>query len=80
MRSDALGFKMATAMHFAVEANDYDAVKLILDYGGEPKRELGLKDAKGRNPMDLAVDLQFTNIKDLLERYGGHQSSLAIQQ
>lgn len=57
MRCDALAFKMSTALHLAVESNDYDAVKLILDYGGEPKRELGLKDGKGRNPMDLAVEL-----------------------
>ena len=59
---------MSTAMHFAVEQNDYDALKLILDYNGEPRRELGLKDNKGKNPLDLAFDL------------GGHQSSQAIQE
>jgi|LauGreDrversion4_2_1035121.scaffolds.fasta_scaffold112447_1 ankyrin repeat protein len=71
---------MTTALHFAVEINDYDAVKLLLDYGGEPKRELGLKDSKGRNPMDLAVELGFTNIKDLFSRYGGFESYLALQR
>ena len=50
---------MSTAMHFAVELNDYDSLKLLLDYNGEPKREVGLKDHKGKNPLDLANDLDF---------------------
>lgn len=69
---------MSTALHLAVELNDYDAAKSILDYPGDPKREVGLKDSKGKNPMDLAVELQYDNIKDLLQRNGGHQSSLAL--
>ena len=80
MRSKALGYTMSTALHFAVEINDYDGVKAILDYGGEPKRELGLKDAKGKNPMDIAVDLAFSSIKDLFQRYGGFESSQALQE
>ena len=71
MRCNAIGNKMSTAMHFAVELNDYETLKLILDYPGDPKRELGLKDAKGKNPLDLAADLGFTNLFDLLKRYGG---------
>jgi ankyrin repeat protein len=66
---------MSTAMHFAVELNDYDALKLLLEYNGEPRREVGLKDNKGKNPLDLAYDLEFQSMKDLLERHGGHQSS-----
>jgi ankyrin repeat protein len=80
MRSQATGYQMSTALHFAVEINDYDSVKLLLDFGGEPKRELGLKDSKGRNPMDLSVELGFTNIKDLFSRYGGFESSEAQQR
>ncbi len=63
---------MSTAMHFAVELNDYDSLKLLLEYTGEPKREVGLKDSKGKNPMDLAYDLDFQSMKDLLDRHGGH--------
>ena len=63
---------MTTAMHLAVEQNDYDALKLILEYTGEPRREVGLKDANGKNPMDLAVDLDFTSMKELLQKHGGH--------
>lgn len=59
-------------MHLAVEINDYDATKLILEYPGDPKRELGLKDQSGKNPLDLAFDLDYANIKDLLQRYGAH--------
>ncbi len=66
---------MTTAMHLAVEQNDYDALKLILEYTGEPRREVGLKDANSKNPMDLAVDLDFTSMKELLQKHGGHQSS-----
>ena len=62
-------------MHFSVELNDYDSLKLILDYNGDPRREVGLKDNKGKNPLDLAYDLDFESMKNLLERYGGHQSS-----
>ncbi len=69
---------MTTAMHLAVEQNDYDALKLILEYTGEPRREVGLKDANGKNPMDLAVDLDFTSMKELLQKHGGHQSSQAL--
>ena len=79
VRAEAVVKHLSTAMHLAVEINDYDAVKLILDYPGDPKREIGLKDNKGKNPMDLSVDLEFNNIKDLFQRYGGHQSSMAIQ-
>ena len=32
MRTMAIGKQMFTAMHVAVECNDYDALKLILDY------------------------------------------------
>jgi ankyrin repeat protein len=71
-RGQAVGKKMTTAMHLAVEQNDYDALKLILEYTGEPRREVGLKDANGKNPMDLAADLDFTSMKDLLQKHGGH--------
>lgn len=70
--------KMATAMHFAVELNDYDTLKLLLEYPGDPKREVGLKDAQGKNPLDLATDLGFKNLEELLERNGGHHSSVAL--
>ena len=53
-------------MHFAVELNDYDSLKLILEYNGEPRREVGLKDSKGKNPLDLAYDLDFQSMKDIL--------------
>lgn len=59
-------------MHLAVEGNDYEALKMILEYPGEPKREVGLKDASGKNPMDLASDLTYTNLKELLRINGGH--------
>lgn len=75
MRCNAIGNKMSTAMHFAVELKKKKILKLILDYPGDPKRELGLKDANGKNPMDLAADLKFTKIFDLLKRYGGFESS-----
>jgi ankyrin repeat protein len=80
MRCQAIGKQMSTAMHMAVELNDYDALKLILDYNGEPRRELGLKDGKGKNSLDIAFELDFASMKDLLQRNGGHQSSLAIQE
>ena len=80
MRCQAIGKQMSTAMHMAVELNDYDALKLILDYNGEPRRELGLKDGKGKNPLDIAFELDFSSMKDLLQRNGGHQSSLALQE
>lgn len=70
---------MSTALHLAVEGNDFDAVKSIVDYQGDPKRELGLKDGKGKNPLDLAMELGFTNINDLLQRSGAHPSSMALQ-
>jgi hypothetical protein len=59
MRCTNLQKQMSTAMHFAVELNDYDSLKLILEYNGEPRREVGLKDNKGKNPLDLAYDLDF---------------------
>ena len=67
-------------MHLAVEQNDYDSLKMILEYNGDPKREVGLKDANGKNPMDMASDLDFTSMKELLQRHGGHQSSQALQE
>ena len=79
-RSQALGKKLATAMHIAVESNDYDSLKLLLEYTGEPRREVGLKDANVKNPMDLAFDLDFTSMKELLYKHGGHQSSQALQE
>lgn len=80
LRSQSLGKKLATAMHLAVEQNDYDSLKFLLEYTGEPKREVGLKDANGKNPMDLAFDLDFTSMKELLLKHGGHQSSQALQE
>lgn len=59
-------------MHLAVEGNEYEALKMILEYPGEPKVEVGLKDALGRNPMDLASDLSYTNLKELLRINGCH--------
>jgi ankyrin repeat protein len=59
MRCTNLQKQMSTAIHFAVELNDYDALKLLLEYNGEPRREVGLKDNKGKNPLDLAYDLDF---------------------
>ena len=80
LRSQSIGKKLATAMHLAVEQNDYDSLKLLLEYIGEPRREVGLKDANGKNPMDLAFDLDFTSMKELLYKHGGHQSSQALQE
>ena len=80
MRCTNLQKQLSTAMHFAVELNDYDSLKLLLECNGEPRRELGLKDHKGKNPLDLAYDLDFQSMKDLLERHGGHQSSQALQE
>ena len=62
-------------MPIAVEQNDYDSLKMLLEYTGEPRREVGLKDANSKNPMDLACDLDFTSMKELLYKHGGHQSS-----
>ena len=45
---------------------------MILEYNGEPKREVGLKDANGKNPLDMAHDLDFASMKELLQRHGGH--------
>ena len=59
-------------MHIAVEQNDYDSLKMLLEYTGEPRREVGLKDTNSKNPMDLACDLDFTSMKELLYKHGGH--------
>ncbi|TNV85672.1 hypothetical protein FGO68_gene4297 [Halteria grandinella] len=80
MRSKGVGKLMSTALHFAVENNDMDAARQILDYPGDPRREVGLKDQAGKNPMDIAVEMELPLMKELLTGHGGHQSSHAMQQ
>lgn len=42
----------------AVRTRDYDIVKQILEYSGEHKVEVGLKNAENINATDLAISLE----------------------
>jgi ankyrin repeat protein len=43
-----------TAVHIAVKMNDYDCLKLLLEYQRNIKTDVFIKDIHGRNAMDLA--------------------------
>jgi ankyrin repeat protein len=45
---------------------------MILEFSGSPKMEIGLKDSKGKSPIDLADSMGFVRLYDLLSRYGAY--------
>lgn len=59
MRCQMPGHVDSTCLHFAVRANDYELLKQILEYCGPSKIEMGLKDSKGKNALDLAKELEY---------------------
>ena len=62
----------------AVEQNDYELVKMLCEYKG-CKCELGLKDRTGKNPVDIAVEREFTGIYEVLSKHGGSPSLEVIK-
>lgn len=74
VRSSMIGCQEQTVLHFAVRNNDYDLMKTILEYPGSKHVEVGLKDVYGKSPIDLAQELKYSKMFDLLQKYGAHPS------
>ncbi|KAK0400740.1 hypothetical protein QR680_015430 [Steinernema hermaphroditum] len=53
------------ALHYAVRENDANIVKFLLGVGAKA----GHKNAKDKTPLQLAVDLKFHEIRELLEAW-----------
>jgi len=49
-------------------------MKMLLDYLGPIKADVGLKDGNGKNPLDVALLLNYPKIVQILEQYGAHTS------
>ncbi|KAL1847119.1 hypothetical protein VTK73DRAFT_10420 [Phialemonium thermophilum] len=57
-------FSHQTALHFAVEEGNEEMVQLLLAHGANST----IEDRSGRTPIDIARDLRYTTILDLLKQ------------
>jgi hypothetical protein len=66
-----------SALHLLVVLSDYTLMAQFLEFKSIWKMgplEMGLKEAKGRNPCDLAIENGNQSMLDILIKNGGHPS------
>ena len=56
---------MNTALHLAIERNELEVVKFLLRQGAETS----IKNGEGKTPLDLAEELNHTEIIDVLNSF-----------
>jgi len=54
-----------TALHLAIERNELEVVKFLLRQGAETS----IKNGEGKTPLDLAEELNHTEIIDVLNSF-----------
>jgi len=50
-------YQEETAVHLAVRSRDYDMLMMLLEFQGNFKTEVGLKNHEGKNAADVALAL-----------------------
>eukprot|EP00347_Sterkiella_histriomuscorum_P017190 403350327 len=69
IKCENLQYKSQTALHIAVIQNDYDALKMLLEYQGNIKPDISIKDMNGKSPIDLAYMYNYPKMHQLLEQH-----------